>query len=54
MTDPRIPKGRKIATALISMNLMSNRHQMLSWGLYGGSEGATGATLFKLKGKDEW
>ncbi len=42
------------AMAPISMNQMSNRHRLPAWGLEGGLEGATGATLFRREGHDGW
>src|SRR6056297_1647178 len=41
-------------TAAVSMNQMSNRHRLPAWGLEGGLEGATGATLFRREGHDGW
>ena len=38
----------------ITASQMTDRHRIKPWGLYGGKEGANGATLFQRVGSKEW
>ena len=46
----------KTMTALspVSINQMTNRHEIPAWGLDGGKSGATGSTEFMLKNESGW
>jgi 5-oxoprolinase (ATP-hydrolysing)/N-methylhydantoinase B len=38
----------------ITASQMTDRHRIRPWGLNGGKQGATGATLFRRAGTNEW
>ena len=43
-----------VVDADITVSQCTDRHQIHSWGLFGGGEGANGATLIRRAGSDEW
>lgn len=43
-----------VIDADITVSQCTDRHQIRSWGLFGGGQGANGATLIKRAGSDEW
>ena len=43
-----------LCTGGMLVSQMTNKHKLGAWGLVGGKEGKTGATLFKKSGSDSW
>ena len=43
-----------LCTGGMLVSQMTNKHKLGAWGLVGGGEGKTGATLFKKAGSDHW
>ena len=43
-----------LCTGGMLVSQMTNKHKLGAWGLVGGGEGKTGATLFKKAGSDDW
>lgn len=43
-----------LATGDMMISQMTNKHKRKSWGLFGGGEGISGATLYKRAGADTW
>ena len=43
-----------VVDADITVSQCTDRHEIRSWGLFGGGEGANGATLIRRAGSDQW
>ena len=47
-------KTLRTLSAEITASQCTDRHRIKAWGLFGGKEGAVGATLVRLEGADDW
>jgi 5-oxoprolinase (ATP-hydrolysing)/N-methylhydantoinase B len=43
-----------VVDAEVTVSQCTDRHQIRSWGLFGGGQGANGATLIKRAGSEQW
>ena len=47
-------KTLRATTTDITASQCTDRHHVKTWALFGGKEGANGATLVQQKGRDDW